>query len=376
MENVSEEWIRSTIEDKWKARQQEVGQFNLAIFGKTGVGKSTLLNAIFGEELAATGVGAPVTRGSHLYRHSNSTLGIIDTEGLELGKDDDQILRELSELVADLRKAPVSEQIHVAWYCVRSRDGRFEDFEEAFVRRLDELRLPVLIVLTQVPTRDGRPHERVVELAENIASRNLPVVGGRPFMTMALSDPFDGPAHGLREVLDATFQVAPDSVREALNHAQKIDLDRKRASCQQGITAAASAAAAAGFSPIPFSDAAIIIPIQLGMLARIAMTYDIPVDRATGMALAMTAAGTGAGRSIVSNLVKFVPGAGTVLGGTINGAVASTLTFAMGHAWVEICHRIASGQLSREVLLDGKLLRGIFLDEFKAQTRKRMPGGK
>lgn len=374
MENVSEEWIRNTIRDKWKARQDEIGQFNLAIFGKTGVGKSTLLNAIFGDHVAETGIGEPVTRGHHLYKHSSGVLGIFDTEGLELGKDDDKILAELSELVSDLRKKPISEQIHVAWFCVRSRDGRFEDFEADFVKRLQDLRLPVLLVLTQVPTRDGEPHERVVELAQNIAGRDLPIVDGRPFLTMAQPDSFDGPTHGLQEVLDATFRVAPEAVREALVHAQKIDLERKRTSCQNGITAAGSAAAAAGASPIPFSDAAILIPIQLGMLAHIAMVYDIPVDRATGMALAMTAASTGAGKAIVTNVIKMIPGAGTVVGGAISATVASSITLAMGHAWVEVCERIATGKLRPEVLLDSSNLRGIFINEFKMQARKRMPG--
>jgi uncharacterized protein (DUF697 family) len=257
---------------------------------------------------------------------------------------------------------------------VRSRDGRFEDFEADFVKRLHDLRLPVLLVLTQVPTRDDLPHERVIELAENIAGRDLPIVEGRPFLTMAEPDSFDGPAHGLQAVLDATFRVAPEAVREALIQAQMIDLERKRESCNRGIAAAAASAAAAGASPIPFSDAAILIPIQLGMLAHIAMVYDVPVDRATGMALAMTAASTGAGKAIVTNVIKLIPGAGTIIGGTISATVASSLTMAMGHAWVEICERIASGKLKREVLLDGNLLRGIFVDEFKAQARKRMPG--
>ena len=39
---------------------------NIIIAGKTGVGKSTLINAIFGEKLAATGIGAPVTQNMKL----------------------------------------------------------------------------------------------------------------------------------------------------------------------------------------------------------------------------------------------------------------------------------------------------------------------
>ncbi|MCM0619515.1 GTPase family protein [Nocardioides bruguierae] len=374
MPNVSEEWFRRTVEESWRAQQEEIGSFNLAIFGKTGVGKSTLVNAIFGETIAETGIGEPVTRGHHLYKHASGSLGVFDTEGLEIGKDDETILDELAGLVTDLKKRPVHEQIHVAWYCVGARGGRFEAVEEHFVRRLRELGLPVLVVLTQVPSRDGVPHGRAVELAEHIASLGLPIAAPRPFLTMAEPDSFDGPAHGLEALLDATFRVAPAAVHEALIQAQRIDLARKRKSCQAPIAAAVSAAAAAGASPIPFSDAALLIPIQLGMLSKIALTYNIPFQRATGMAFAMTAAGTGAGRSVVTNLVKLVPGGGTVVGGTISAGVASTITYAMGHAWVEICDRIARGDLSPAILLDSSALRNLFTTEFKTQARKRITG--
>ena len=32
---------------QWSEEAKKLGRFNLAIFGKTGVGKSTLINAIF-----------------------------------------------------------------------------------------------------------------------------------------------------------------------------------------------------------------------------------------------------------------------------------------------------------------------------------------
>jgi|GEM_PF-3558277 len=41
---------------------RELGQVNVLIAGRTGVGKSTLINAIFQGNLAATGQGRPVTQ--------------------------------------------------------------------------------------------------------------------------------------------------------------------------------------------------------------------------------------------------------------------------------------------------------------------------
>ena len=61
------DWLRDSFRREFDKSSEAIGRFNLAIFGKTGVGKSTLINAIFGEEVARTGIGEPVTRGSHLY---------------------------------------------------------------------------------------------------------------------------------------------------------------------------------------------------------------------------------------------------------------------------------------------------------------------
>jgi predicted GTPase len=69
------DWFSKQFGDKFEEKGREIGRFNLAIFGKTGVGKSTLVNAIFGENVAATGIGEPVTQDSHLYLHAEGHFG-------------------------------------------------------------------------------------------------------------------------------------------------------------------------------------------------------------------------------------------------------------------------------------------------------------
>src|SRR5215471_20884553 len=149
MTQQPEDWLRQEFIEKFEEQSRIIGRFNLAIYGKTGVGKSTLINAIFGEEVAATGIGAPVTHDSHLHRHVSGHFGVFDTRGLEIGKDSDTIQEELEQTVQELRQKPLPEQIHVVWYCVRAADRRFEETEAEFIGKLHELNLPVLLVLTQ-----------------------------------------------------------------------------------------------------------------------------------------------------------------------------------------------------------------------------------
>ena len=43
----------------------KLAQLNVLIIGKTGVGKSTLVNSIFGESITEEGLGKPVTQKIH-----------------------------------------------------------------------------------------------------------------------------------------------------------------------------------------------------------------------------------------------------------------------------------------------------------------------
>jgi uncharacterized protein (DUF697 family) len=273
--------------------------------------------------------------------------------------------------MTQMRQLPLSEQIHVAWYCVRGMDRRFEEAEADFVRRLDEMGLPVILVLTQVPMRGGYIHPDAILLAEQIMAKRLPIVAGRPFMTYAKADEFAGqPAYGLKELLDATFRVAPEGVHGALVSAQEIDHVRKAQEAHKYITAAAASAAAAAASPIPFSDAALLVPIQLGMMARIAQIYKIKFERAALMAIASTTAATQLGRATFTGLIKMVPGAGSVVGGMIGAGVATTFTYAMGQAWLTLCQRVVKGKLGTAgTVVDNEEIREVFMDEFRKRIK-------
>ena len=365
------QWFTDSFRSEFEKQASLMGRFNLGVFGKTGVGKSTLINAVFGEEVADTGIGAPVTQDSKLYTGVHGSLGLIDTRGLEMGHDDKDVLKDLRKFVADRRALPLSEQMHAAWYCVRALDRRFEESEAQFIRALDALDVPVMLVFTQVPVRDGQFHPDAVALARHVESLGLPIVGERPFMTYALRDPFAGqPSYGLTELLNATFLVVPDAVHAALAAAEKIDLDAKARQGQKQIAASVAAAAAATAVPIPFSAAALLVPIQLAMMSRIAQLYGVPFDRAAVMAIASTTLATSAGRNTAAGLLKMIPGAGSVAGGVINASVASGFTLAMGQAWLSVVQKASGGEVpSINGVFDPKVLREVFEAEFA----KRMP---
>ena len=222
-----------------------LGTFNLAVFGKTGVGKSTLVNAIFGSEVARTGVGQPVTKGLVYYRIPDQFLGLYDSEGFETGTAGDVILTGLRDILSTQSSKPMHERIHAAWYLVRWSDRRFEQAQAEFVRALDSLGLPVILVMTQVPTKDGQIHPEAVELATYIEGLHLPLMPhGRVVFTNAIPDRFTGaPTFGLQELLDDTYAVVPEAASRALTAAQTLDLGRKKKAVAAIVNQAATIAA-------------------------------------------------------------------------------------------------------------------------------------
>ena len=365
--DLSQAQVEGMFEQRLAEAFAALGCFNLAVFGKTGVGKSTLVNAIFGRDVARTGVGSPVTRGLVYYRHPDGFLGLYDSEGFETGTAGNAIVEGLRRLVAEHRTRAVDQQIHAAWYLVRWSDRRFEAAQEQFVRELAGLGLPVILVMTQVPSRDGVVHPEAVEFARYIEGLGLPIrPHGRVVLTNALSDTFtQSPVFGLQTLLDDTYLVIPEVAEAALTAAQVLDLGRKKKAVAAIINQAVVVAAGVGATPIPFADAALLVPNQVTMIARITAAYGLPPNRSRALAAAgsvvLTGGATMAGRYAVTSLLKFVPG-GVVAGSAISATVAGALTKTVGHAWARVCeYALSLDESERDAFLSSPQVTERFL---------------
>lgn len=317
-----------------KALQEAIserGQVNIIIAGRTGVGKSTLINAIFQGKLANTGQGRPVTQEIREITKEGIPLAIWDTRGLEMAAFNDTI-KELERLIADrARERDHRKHIHVAWLCIHEDGRRVEDAEIALHHSLSR-QMPVIGVITKARADQGFRAE-VQKLLPEVKN----VVRVR-----ALAEELDEghflPTMGLPELVELTSEVIPEGLRRAFAAAQKASVQEKRKIAHGIVAASATAAAAAGASPIPFSDAIILVPIQISMLAGISATFGLELSTAFLSTLVASAAGSTAftfvGRAIVSNLLKFIPGGGTLAGGVISAATAATLTTTLGEIYI------------------------------------------
>ena len=85
--NINTDEIVQEVLDAIAEKVRNLKTLNIIVAGKTGVGKSTLINAVFRDNLAETGMGKPVTDHMRKITKKGVPLAIYDTRGFELGKE-------------------------------------------------------------------------------------------------------------------------------------------------------------------------------------------------------------------------------------------------------------------------------------------------
>lgn len=317
----------------------ELGHINILIAGRSGVGKSTLINAVFQQHLAETGQGRPVTQYTKEISKDGIPITIFDTRGLEMSQFK-ETLSELEKVIKDKSNDKDSNRhIHAAWLCIQE-DGRRVESAEIDLHNMLAKHVPLITVITKSRSDNGFRNEVLGLLPE---SRNV-------IRVRAISEEMDDghvlSAMGLENLVELTSEVIPEGKRRALAASQKASLNYKKKQAHNIVAAAATAAAAAGASPIPFSDAAILAPIQIGMIARITSVFGLELSKGTLSTIVSSAIGvsgaTFVGRTIVVNIIKFFPGIGTIAGGAISAATASAITIGLGEAYIAVLAEICA----------------------------------
>ena len=130
---------------------------------------------------------------------------------------------------------------------------------------------------------------------------------------------------------------------------------------------------ATGAVPLPFADAPLLIGQQVAMMIAINSVFEFDIERDTLTSLATAVIGVGGatvvGKTIVSNLLKFIPGIGTVAGGAISAGTAGAITLALGKAYIDICKAIKMGKLNQSDLTKKAGL-DMLKKSFKEQIKK------
>lgn len=357
---VNTDEIAKKCMDAINEKLKNLKKLNIIVVGKSGVGKSTLINSLFRDKIAETGLGRPITTEIRKIEKKDYPMAIYDTPGFELSEGQQaKVKEEIIELIhKGLATGDINNAIHCIWYCINVGGNRtFDQTEINWLKELIEknkvTKVPIIVVLTQAcPKTKGKQMQTLVE------KENLDIIKVIPVLAQDMD--FDGEyvakAYGLDQLVDIMSEALPEELQDTLQNVQKASLKSKKKRSRAVVAAASAVAFGEGFIPIPFSDAAVLIPTQITMIASITTNFGMSISKSVIMSFISSTIGTAGttilGKSMVSNLFKLIPGVGTGVGGMISGSTASLLTTALGEAYIKFMEMIYKGELKKEDLYD------------------------
>lgn len=232
-EKMEEEALRKAVDE---LDRTSLPTANIIVAGITGTGKSTLLNAVFSSDLAATGAGRPVTEQIAEYDSPDIPIHIWDTVGLELDSEKTkESIRAIRDTIANKSVSDDHfDRIHAIWYCINSGSNRYQGAELDFIKNLHSIGVPFIIVLTQCIGDD----DEINAFEDKIKSINLSMGMGDIEIVQVLAmdkktKKYTIEAFGLDVLVDTTIKKMPDFIKGGFIAAQKVSKAQKRVQCEE-----------------------------------------------------------------------------------------------------------------------------------------------
>lgn len=321
------------VQDEFVKARKNIKKPNVLVAGGTGAGKSSLINMLFAGDPAPVDAGAPVTQ--EVSEYSCEQANIFDSPGYESGADSQRVFQEkVLSLIID-NKQSTEKRIHMAWYCISQGNSRVLDIDTDTIKKIKRQGVPVAVVLTQA---DAATEEDAKALRK-VVTEACP--GIEIFETS--TDP--ALELGVDPLLEWAVNHIDEAVRSAFIAAAKGAIPLKLAEGKKVVLHHIGLAGAIAASPIPFSDAPLLLGNQAAMIARLAHLWNLPGVKTVVSGGLVGQLVSQLGRTLAGNLLKFIPGFGTFTGDVINVSVATSFTGGMGYGLNEVCAKIYRDQL-------------------------------
>ena len=214
---------------------KELEKMNFIAIGTSGVGKSTLINEIFGEQIAKEGMGTRTTLESRKYESKLVPfISVLDTMGTEIGSGHrliDVLKETLEHITKKLNSNDPNEHIHCILYCTTS--NRFFPDELDVILKLrekyDGKRLPIVIVYTRATKDDevesirNAINEFLKKHGENLSDDIFGItfipVNAREEIRNIFGKKSIQPRFGLSALMSTCFKKGEKSYRIAIKNA-------------------------------------------------------------------------------------------------------------------------------------------------------------
>lgn len=273
----------------------------ISLIGEVNAGKSSTVNKIIGKDIASTNPMPGETVSVDPYNLEGlENIKFMDTPGLNDPNDENP--KKTLEFV---------QQSDVVLFFLNAAGTVFSESEKEKFAGIEKHNKDILIVLNKIDAAEDIPS--IIEFVKNHTGGKYKVI------------PISSKTGENLETLKKEILFLLEKKGKDLLFAKS--MKEKSAAANRWIIGAGVSAGVIGASPIPGSDIIPLTSLQVGLIIKLSKLYDKPLSKKAAKDMIVITATQTIGHTLYRQALKFIPGAGSVIGGT----VASSMTLALGY---------------------------------------------
>lgn len=337
--NVSDEQVAEIL----ASVREKLPTTEAILIGKPQVGKSSIVRGLTGVSAEIVGQGfRPHTQNTERYAYPSEDLPLlVFTDTVGLGDIDKNTQEIISELESELKQN--TQRARILILTVKINDFATDTLQKiAKQLRQDYPNIPCLLVVTCLheiyPTDvtnhpEYPPNYKKIERAFKTLQEDFKDICDRAILIdfTLEEDGFDPTFYGLSAFTDALAELLPEAesrtIYQLLDNNVSDELGHLyRDTARRYLVAFSTMAATLAAVPLPFATMPVLTALQISLVGLLGKLYGQTISPSQAGGIASAIAGGFFAQAIGKELVKFIPGFGSV----VAASWAAAYTWSLG----------------------------------------------
>lgn len=278
----------------------------ISMVGDVNCGKSSTINTLMKEDIVSVGSKPGETIQIKEIPYKENII-FVDTPGL------DDVVKENSEITLQYYK-----NSDVILFFLNAAGTVLSENELKNLKDIEKVNQDIIIVLNKIDAADDIPE--LVKYIQDYINYKYPVVP----ISSRTGENISMLQNRLIDILE----------KKSKDIMFSMHLKDKSSIANRWILAAGASSAAIGASPIPGSDFIPLTGVQVGLMIKLSTLYDKPISKENAKEIIIATIVGNLGKTVFRQIVKVVPGAGSIIGASVAGATTVALGYAIKYLHV------------------------------------------